>query len=80
MLYVSGFPVHADDARWLADRLYQDRVDEAVSAALAIEACAERELAVVPLTREQRRAVLAVLDDPPAGLRELRTKLLQEVA
>ena len=35
------------------------------------------EKALLPLSAEERDAILRVLDDPPAGLVELRNKLAQ---
>jgi len=37
-----------------------------------------REVKVLALDVPERKAILAVLDDPPAGLEELRGVLLQE--
>ena len=50
----------------------------AVSAALMLEKGVDRDLYAVGLTREERTAVLGVLDDPPDGLAELRGKLTRE--
>lgn len=77
MLHLYGVPVSADDARQLVDRLYQDAHADAVSAALVVEKGLDRELYAVALTREQRTAVLGVLDEPPEGLAELRGRLLR---
>lgn len=77
--YKRGIPVTPDDARWLADVLYQDAYPDAVSAALAIERGVERELYAVALTTGERTAILGVLDDPPdRELCELRGQLLPD--
>lgn len=54
------------------------RTRPAVAAALMLEKGVERNLYAVGLSREERTAVLGVLDDPPDGLAELRGALMRE--
>jgi hypothetical protein len=43
-----------------------------------LEYALDREIAVVALTIDDRERILRALDDPPAGLEELRGVLLRE--
>jgi hypothetical protein len=78
VLRLYGIGVSSEVAAWLVDRLYKDAHAPAVSSALMIEKGIERELYAVTLTPDERMAILGVLDDPPAGLVELRARLLQD--
>lgn len=78
MLRVLGIPISEDDARWLIAALYRDAHAPAVSAALMLEKGVERGLYAVGLSREERTAILGVIDDPPDGLTELRGVLMRE--
>ena len=78
MLRILGTPIRDDDARWLVFALYRDAHASAVSAARLIERGVERELYAVELSRDERTAILSVLDDPPDGLVELGAVLLRE--
>lgn len=79
MVRILGIPLSDDGARWLIDGLYRDAHAPAVSAAHMLEKGVDRNLYAIGLSREERTAILGVLDDPPAGtLAELRGVLLRE--
>jgi hypothetical protein len=78
MLRLYGVPVHDDDARRLVATLLADTTPEAFSAAHAIGRGLEEGSLLVALTPEQRDAILAVLEDPPDGLAELRGELAKD--
>jgi hypothetical protein len=68
-------PLTRWDAWWLVGRLrYGGRADE-TTAAWAIDRALTDRAQSVTLTSAECEAVIAVLDDPPAGLRELRVTL-----
>jgi hypothetical protein len=71
----SSHPGHRDDAvlelaRLVDDPDLTDKLEDAF----------RREVKVLALTIPERTAILAALDEPPAGLEELRGVLLRELA
>ena len=74
LLGIPGIP----EARWLIAALYRDAHRPAVSAALRIDRGIDHDLYAVALTPDERKAMLGVLEDPPAGLRELRGVPMRE--
>ncbi len=70
-MMLTGIPVRPELVRALAEI-----VDE--PAAGTLEQALEREVTVLALTIEDRERILRALDDPPAGLAELRGVLLRE--
>lgn len=78
VLHVYGIPVAADDIAWIVSALYRVSTPEAVSAALTLEQGSERELYAVALGPTERSAILAVLEDAPETLAELRGVLLRD--
>jgi hypothetical protein len=77
-LRILGIPVTDDDARHLVATLAVEGIPDALTAAGQITKGFERGLYAVALSREERTAVLACLEDPPDGLAELRGVLLRE--
>jgi hypothetical protein len=74
-----GVPVHEDDARRLVATLISDATPDAFSAAHAIGHGLDQGSRLIALTPRQRDAILAVLEDPPAGsLAELRGELTRD--
>ena len=80
LLRLFGIPVTAADARHLTATLIADGEPHALSAAHVIEKGLERDLYTVVLERDQRDAILRVLDDAPAGLTALRAVLARDNA
>ena len=78
MLRILGTPIGDEDARSLIATLIAEGSPGALTAAGQITKGVDRELYAVGLTREERTAVLCVLDDPPEGLAELRGVLMRE--
>jgi hypothetical protein len=78
MLRLFGIPVAEPDARRLVASLVAEADPDALSAAAIIANGLDRQLAAVALTAEQRRAILAQLEDPPPGLAELRGALVRD--
>ena len=78
VLRILGIPIGDDDARHLVATLIADGTPDALTAAGQITKGVERDLYAVGLTREERTAVLACLEDPPDGLVELRGVLMRE--
>ena len=78
MLHLLRIPVAPEDAQHLVDALIADGSPHARSAAALIQKGLDRELYAVPLKTRERDALLAVLDDPPAGLMELRAALTRD--
>ena len=72
MLRLLGIPVSDDDARRLIATLLGEGSPDALTAAEQLTKGVERDLYAVGLTRGERTAVLACLEDPPGGLVELR--------
>ncbi len=70
-MMLAGLTVRAELVRTLAEI-----VDEPT--ATLLEQAVEREVVVLALTIEDRERILRALDDPPAGLAELRGVLLVE--
>lgn len=79
MLHLYGIPVTDDDARHLVATLIAGRLTgRAFRRSDDLERI-ERELYAVAITRAERTAILACLEDPPDGaLAELRGKLFRE--
>ena len=78
MLRLFGVPVNPDDVRALVATLVNDNEPRSLTAARTISRALEAEAALVALTAEERDAILAALEDPPAGLAELRAVLLRD--
>ena len=72
MFRLLGIPI---TARLIAT-LLADGTPDALTAAAQLTKGVERDLYAVGLTREERMAVLACLEDPPDGLVELRGALM----
>ena len=67
-----------DDARHLVATLIADGTPDALTAAGQITKGVERDLYAIGLTRAERTALLGCLEDPPAGLAELRGVLMRD--
>ncbi len=80
MLHLYGRPVSDQDARHLVATLMDDARPDAIAAASQIGYAVELDRVMVRLTPAMRDAVLAVLDDPPAGLLDLRGALARDRA
>ncbi len=78
MLHLYGVPVTPENARDLVASLIADGGRHALSAAEEIQKGLDRQLYAVGLERVQRDAILAVLEDPPPGLEELRGVLARD--
>jgi hypothetical protein len=76
MLRLFGVPVKYEDARALVAALLADGSDDAVAAAGLIDVAMRRRLAGLVLSPGLRSAVVAALDKAPAGLVDLRERLL----
>jgi len=72
-MFLVGLPVRDDLVLELA-RLVDDP-----KLADRLEDCYRRDVNVLALELEERETILRALDDPPAGLEELRAVLLQDV-
>jgi hypothetical protein len=72
-VFVCGLPLGDDQvlelARLVDDEQLADRLEDAY----------RRDVKVLALTIPERETILAALDDPPAGLTELRALLLREL-
>ena len=72
-VFVAGIPIRdeliLELARMVDDEQLADRLETAYG----------REVKVLGLSIDERETILAVLDDPPVGLAELRGVLLREV-
>jgi len=66
-----GIQVRRELVAWLADIF-----DEPVATRLRL--ALERDTRILGLEVDERETILRTLDDPPAGLEELRVVLLQE--
>jgi hypothetical protein len=69
---LAGIPVRRELVRWIADQLPDDPAGRRLRRAL------DNDTRILGLEVDEREQILAVLDDPPAGLEELRATLLQE--
>lgn len=78
MLRILGIPIADSDARGLVATLLAEGSPDALSAAAILSKGVDRELYAIALTRAERTAVLACLEDPPDGLVELRGELLRD--
>ena len=74
-IYLAGIPIPARLVLELARRL---RDAELVDTAERLEGAYDREARIVALEISDREAILRALEDPPAGLEELRAVQLQE--
>ena len=74
-IYLAGIPIPARLVLELARAL---RDAELVDTAERLEGAYDREARIVALEISDREAILRALEDPPAGLEELRAVLLQE--
>jgi len=77
VLRILGIPI-GDDARRLIATLLADGSPDALTAAEQLTKGVERDLYAVGLTRPERTAVIACLEEPPESLAELRGVLLRE--
>jgi len=73
-MQLAGIPIRDEAVLELA-RLVDDPL-----LAGKLEAAYERETKILALTISERETILAVLEDPPAELAELRGVLLRELA
>ena len=78
MLTLYGVSVTAENARHIVASLFADGSPAAMSAAAMIQKGVDRDLYAVALEPEERDAILAVLEDPPAGLEDLRGRLARD--
>ncbi len=78
MLILYGVSVTAENARHLVASLFADGSPAAMSAAAMIQKGVERDLYAVGLSREERDAILAVLEEPPESLADLRGALARD--
>jgi len=74
-MYLAGIPVPDRLVLELARRL---RDAELLDPAERLESAYDREARIVALEIHDRESIIRVLDDPPAGLEELRAVLLEE--
>ena len=74
-IYLSGIPIPARLVLELARRL---RDTELVDTAERFEGAYDRQARIVALEVSAREGILRALEDPPAGLEELRAVLLHE--
>ena len=72
-VFVAGIPLRGELILELA------RLVDNEQPAGRLEGAYGRKVKVLGLSIEERETILAVLDDPPAGLEELRGVLLHEV-
>lgn len=75
VLRAYGIPVDEPDARRLVASLVAEGTPAAISAANMIGKGVDRGLYAIGLARDERDAVLAVREEPPASLAELRGAL-----
>lgn len=78
-MLLAGVPIMDDDGRNLVDLLMRNGRADDVMAAAAIHKALSTSSALVVLSRDERRAILGALFDPPEGLVELRGVLLREL-
>ena len=71
-------PTFAHALEGFVASLFADGSPAAMSAAAMIQKGVDRDLYAVALEPEERDAILAVLEDPPAGLEELRGVLARD--
>lgn len=74
-MYLAGIPVPDRLVLELARRLRDAGFDDTAE---VLEGAYDREARIVALDIGDREAILRTLEDPPAGLEELRATLLQE--
>ena len=72
MLRLAGIPISDPDARELVTRLVTDGTPPALELAHRITTCLYFNEFTMDLSAPERNTLLAVLDDPPGTLRELR--------
>ena len=78
MLTLCGVSVTAENARHIIASLFADGSPAAMSAAAMIQKGVDRDLYAITLEPEERHAILAVLEDPPTGLEDLRGRLARD--
>ena len=78
VLRLLGNPIAPTDARHLIVTLLADGSPDARTTAVETTNAVDRELSAVALTREERPAVPACPEDPPAWLTGLRGVLMRE--
>lgn len=71
-MFLAGIPIRDELILELARMVDDDELAD------RFEDCYRREVKVMALDVPERESILAALDDPPAGLEELRAVLLQE--
>lgn len=69
---LAGVPVRRELVEWLADRLEDEPAGDRLQRALDLGT------RILGVEVDEREQILSVLDDPPAGLAELRGVLLGE--
>jgi hypothetical protein len=69
---LAGVPVRRERVEWIADRLKDEPAGDRLQRAL------DNETRILGLEIVEREQILAALDDPPAGLEELRAVLIEE--
>jgi len=72
---IRGTPISHDDAGSLIATLYADGTPEAEHLAARLIRCLDTEVALIELDDDEADTLLAVLEDPPPGLVELRGAL-----
>ena len=75
-MYVAGVRVRDKDVLALARLLHDAGFDDTAE---AVVVALEAEQRIVGLSIEDREAILRTLEDPPAGLAQLRGVLLSEL-
>jgi hypothetical protein len=78
MLTLYGVSVTAEKARHIMASLIADGSPAAMAAAAMIQKGVDRDLYAVALERDERDAILRVLEDPPAGPEDLRGALARD--
>ena len=77
VIWLVGIPVRPEDARHLVTTLLADSSPNAIDTARTLTHALDAHAISVALTKDQRSAILAALEDPPAGLGELRSVLVR---
>lgn len=72
-MILSGEPVRSENVKLLVEILGDDELGAKLQVAL------ENEASIVALSLAERRRLVAVLDDPPWGLAELRSVLVKQL-
>ena len=78
MLRIAGVPISDRDGRDLVTSLVSDNAPRALALANRIQTCIELGNVKVALDAQERTTLLAVLEDPPETLAELRGVLARD--